>query len=133
MFHAHSHQILLDLQSIQLRIAESSAEYEAARRTVLGDIRESINILKEKEDIPADMHHRNRRDMGYCPRLCQAAVDRLFYAAGAGALSLDSNLQRQFRDVHAAGAQVFLSWDINATNYGRARLGVELGNAQPQI
>jgi hypothetical protein len=65
--------------------------------------------------------------MAFCPRLAQASVDRLFYATGAGGLSLDNNLQRQFRDVHAAGAQLFLNWDINATAYGRAKLGLEVG------
>ena len=40
---------------------------------------------------------------------------------------LESNFQRQFRDVHAAGAQVFLNWDANGTVYGRARLGLEAG------
>jgi alkylation response protein AidB-like acyl-CoA dehydrogenase len=114
-------------QSMQLRVAESAAEYHAARMIVLNDIQESLAILKDNEDIPAEMHHRNRRDMAYCPRLAAASVDRLFYAAGAGGLFLDGNLQRQFRDVHAGGAQVFLNWDINATVYGRALLGLEPG------
>jgi alkylation response protein AidB-like acyl-CoA dehydrogenase len=114
-------------QSIQLRIAESAAEYDAARKILLTNIQESLKILREKEDIPEEMHHRNRRDMAFCPRLAQASVDRLFYAAGAGGLDLNNNLQRQFRDVHAAGAQVFLNWDINGTVYGRSQLGLEPG------
>jgi alkylation response protein AidB-like acyl-CoA dehydrogenase len=114
-------------QSIQLRIAESAAEYDAARKILLTNIQESIKILRENEDIPEEMHHRNRRDMAFCPRLAQASVDRLFYAAGAGGLDLNNNLQRQFRDVHAAGAQVFLNWDINGTVYGRSQLGLEPG------
>ncbi len=118
---------LAEKQNIQLRIAESAAEYDAARKVLLTDIQESLEILREKEDIPEEMHHRNRRDMAFCPRLAQASVDRLFYAAGAGGLKLNSNLQRQFRDVHAAGAQVFLNWDVNATVYGRSLLGLEPG------
>jgi alkylation response protein AidB-like acyl-CoA dehydrogenase len=114
-------------QSIQLRIAESAAEYDAARKILLTNIQESLKILREKEDIPEEMHHRNRRDMAFCPRLAQASVDRLYYAAGAGGLDLNNNLQRQFRDVHAAGAQVFLNWDINGTVYGRSQLGLEPG------
>jgi alkylation response protein AidB-like acyl-CoA dehydrogenase len=118
---------LSEKQSIQLRIAESAAEYDAARTILLKDIRETLKILRSADDIPEEMHHRNRRDMAFCPRLAQASVDRLFYAAGAGGLKLNNNLQRQFRDVHAAGAQVFLNWDVNATVYGRARLGLEPG------
>jgi len=118
---------LAEKQSIQLRVSESAAEYDAAKTILLNDIRESLAILQSEEDIPEEMHHRNRRDMAFCPRLAQASVDRLFYAAGAGGLKLNNNLQRQFRDVHAAGAQVFLNWDVNATVYGRARLGLEPG------
>lgn len=118
-------QSVADFQSLQLRLAESAAEYDAARLILLNDLRESLAILENEEDIPAEMHHRNRRDMAYCPRLAQASVDRLFYAGGAGNLSLDNNLQRQFRDVHAGGTQIFLNWDINATAYGRAKLGLE--------
>jgi alkylation response protein AidB-like acyl-CoA dehydrogenase len=118
---------LSEKQSIQMRIAESAAEYDAARTILLSDIRESLGILRSEDDIPEEMHHRNRRDMAFCPRLAQASVDRLFYAAGASGLKLSNNLQRQFRDVHAAGAQVFLNWDVNATVYGRARLGLEPG------
>ncbi|MBT7956147.1 MAG: hypothetical protein HN731_13210 [Rhodospirillaceae bacterium] len=114
-----------EFQSLQLRLAESAAEYDTARKIVLSDLQESLAILREVEDIPEELHARNRRDMAYCPRLAAAAVDRLFYAAGAGGLFLDGNLQRQFRDVHAGGAQVFLNWDINATAYGRAILGLE--------
>ena len=114
-----------EFQSLQLRLAESAVEYDTARKIVLSDLQETLSILRDEEDISPELHARNRRDMAYCPRLAQAAVDRLFYAAGAGGLFLDGNLQRQFRDVHAGGAQVFLNWDINATAYGRAILGLE--------
>jgi alkylation response protein AidB-like acyl-CoA dehydrogenase len=118
---------LSEKQNIHLRIAESSAEYDAARKILLSDIQESLSILRTEDDIPDEMHQRNRRDMAFCPRLAQASVDRLFYATGAGGLALNNNLQRQFRDVHAAGAQLFLNWDINATVYGRSKLGLEVG------
>jgi len=114
-----------DFQSMQLRVAESAAEYHAARMIILNDLRETIEILRTEEDIPEEMHLRNRRDMAYAPRLAQSSVDRLFYATGAGGLFLDSNMQRQFRDVHAGGAQIFLNWDINATAYGRGQFGLE--------
>ena len=125
--HSRFGDSLADLQSMHLRIAESAAEYDAARSIILKDIQETIEILRDEEDIPETMHHRNRRDMAYTPRLAQASVDRLFYAAGAGGLSLDNNLQRQFRDVCAARVQFALNWDINATVYGRALLGLEPG------
>jgi alkylation response protein AidB-like acyl-CoA dehydrogenase len=125
--HSRFGNSVAEFQSMQLRIAESAAEYHAARMIVLNDLRETLEILRDAEDIPQEMHHRNRRDMAYCPRLAASSVDRLFYAAGAGGLFLSGNLQRQFRDVHAGGAQVFLNWDINATVYGRALLGLEPG------
>lgn len=116
-----------EFQSLHLRLAESAAEYDCARRTIVSDLRESLEILKHEEDLPAEMHRRNQRDLAYAPKLAQAAVDRLFYAGGARNLSTANNFQRQFRDVHASGAQFFLNWDVNATIYGRARLGLDPG------
>ena len=117
---------IAEFQSLQLRIAESSAEADAARRMILGNIRESLEILAEHQQLPMDVLVRNRRDMAYAPRLALSAADRLFYAAGANGLFLSGDLQRKFRDIHAAAAQYFLGWDLNGTVYGRHALGLEV-------
>lgn len=114
-----------EFQSLQLRIAESAAEAEAAKRIMLHDLAESMEYMEDHEDMSLEMMNRNKRDMAYCCQLATRSVDRLFYAAGANGLFLTNHLQRMFRDVHAGAAQLALNWDVNGTDYGRVMLGLE--------
>ena len=116
---------IAEFQSLQLRIAESAAEAEAAKRMIIGDLRESMDYLTDHDEMTVEMMNRNKRDMAYSAVLAVRAVDRLFYAAGANGLFLSNDMQRAFRDVHAAGAQLALNWDANGTDYGRVMLGMK--------
>ena len=118
---------IAEFQSIQLRIAESSAEIDAAKRTMLGNLTETMEILAEAEELPIELRARNKRDMAYCPMLAARAVERLFYAVGAAGLFLSEPIQRSFRDVHAGMRQIALNWDVNATTYGRIVLEQDPG------
>ncbi|MDA0241273.1 MAG: acyl-CoA dehydrogenase family protein [Proteobacteria bacterium] len=115
---------IADFQSLQLRIAESSAEYEAARRIILANLRETMAYLAEGTVVPPEIESRNKRDMGYAPTLAVQAVGRLFYAGGANFLFKANPLERQFRDVHAGSHQLAQNWDIYGTQYGRGTLGL---------
>jgi len=114
-----------EFQSLQLRIAESAAEIDAAKLIMLSNLRETMDILSEAEELPVEVRARNKRDMAYCPMLAVKAVDRLSYAAGAGGLFLSESIQRSFRDVHAGSKQIALNWDINGTTYGKVVLGLD--------
>jgi hypothetical protein len=46
-------------------------------------------------------------------------------AAGAGGLTMNLPLQRQFRDIHAASAHIALTWDVHAAAYGQSALGLQ--------
>lgn len=113
-----------EFQSLQLRIAESAAEYEAARRLILANMRETMGYLAQGISVPPEVERRNKRDMGYAPTLAVRAVDRLFYAGGANFLFKTNELERQFRDVHAGSHQLALNWDICGTQFGRGALGL---------
>lgn len=116
-----------ELQSIQLRIAESAAELDSAKRMLLGNLRETHDMLMDAETLPEEVMARNRRDMAYAPVLAKRAIDRIFYASGATSIFLDQAIQRYYRDVNAGAQQVFLDWDTNATIFGKVALGVETG------
>ena len=118
---------IAEFQSIQLRIAESSAEIDAAKRTMLGNLTETMEILADAEELPIELRARNKRDMAYCPMLAARAVERLFYAVGASGLFLSEPIQRSFRDVHAGMRQIALNWDVNATTYGQIVLEQDPG------
>ncbi len=118
---------IAEFQSLQLRIAESAAELDMARRIIFDDLQESREYLEHNEKLPRDMMTRNKRDMAYAPVLAMRAIDRIFYAAGAGGLFLSDDLQRCLRDVHAGAAQLALNWDVNGTTWGQVALGIDPG------
>ncbi|MXY33930.1 MAG: hypothetical protein F4Y60_07535 [Boseongicola sp. SB0664_bin_43] len=119
-----------ELQSIQMRIAESSAEIDAARRMLLGNLRETHEFLLAHDELPREVMTRNRRDMAYAPILAKRSVDRIFYASGATSIYLSNDLQRYYRDISAGAQQIFLNWDANSTIYGKVALGLDPGQVR---
>jgi alkylation response protein AidB-like acyl-CoA dehydrogenase len=110
--------------AIQMRIAESSAEIDAARLLVQTTTRKLIERA-ERGELPSDLEQAtSRRNYGYVAKLCVQAVNRLFDAAGGHALYDSQAMQRFHRDVHAGSHQVALYWDSIGESYGRAALGL---------
>lgn len=119
-----------ELQSIQLRIAESAAEIDAAKRMIIGNLHETHEMLLAAETLPQDVMARNRRDMAFAPILAKRAIDRIFYASGATSIFLSHDMQRYFRDVNAGAQQIFLDWDANATIFGKVALDIDTGSVR---
>ena len=114
--------------AIHLRIAESGARIDAARRA-LDDCFIESQRLAVADEVPSDSAKSTwRRDAAYATRLCVEAVDVLYAAAGGSANYLSNPLQRHHRDIHAATGHIGVSWDINAAEFGRVALGLPLGN-----
>ena len=110
--------------AIQLRLAESSAEVDAARLLVKTTTRELIERAGAGA-TPNELEQATvRRNYGYVTKLCVQSVNRLFEAAGGHALYDSEAMQRYHRDVHAGSHQFALSWDTIAEGYGRAALGL---------
>lgn len=121
---------IAELQSIQMRIAESAAEIDCAKRAICGNLREVHDTLIDREDLPTDLMVRNRRDLAYVCLLAKRAIDRIFYASGAQSIYLDNDMQRFFRDVNSGAQQIFLDWDMHATTFGRAALDLDVSNTR---
>ena len=110
--------------AIQLRVAESSAEIDAARLLVRTTSRELIERAAQG-DMPSELEQATaRRNYGYVAKLCLQAVNRLFEAGGGHSLYETHALQRFHRDVHAGSHQVALYWDAIGEAYGRTALGL---------
>lgn len=119
---SYSGRSLTDFQSVQAKVAESSALTDGARRVLLGscaDIMASVAAGVPELEAKA----RWRRDAAFGARLAVHAADLLFQAAGGSALFLVHPAQRAFRDIHAAVAHIALNWDAAAAVYGRVVLG----------
>lgn len=113
-----------DSAGMQLRVAESSAEVDAARLIVRHDAAEVVARGRSREELSGGDVARIRRDQCFVARLAVRAVNRLFEGSGGHALFDADPIQRHHRDVHAGSHQVALAWDTSAQAYGRHVLGL---------
>jgi alkylation response protein AidB-like acyl-CoA dehydrogenase len=112
-------------QSMQLRIAESAAEIDAARLLVLTTARRAMETLATGDVLSLERRAESRRNACYAAMIARRSVDRLFEGAGGHGLYLDNDLQRGMRDAKAAVAHIALGWDMGGSNYGRVVLGLD--------
>ena len=109
----------------QLRLAESSAEADAARCLLRQNTREVLHRAARGETPALLDRARYRRDHAFMVRLGIRAIGRLFEAGGGHALLESNPLQRFHRDALAASQHVGTRWDEHAEQYGRVALGLE--------
>jgi alkylation response protein AidB-like acyl-CoA dehydrogenase len=115
--------VVAEQMGVQISAGLSAAEVEAASRMYLGAIRETMQTLARGETVSRHNQLQGKRNAAYAAQLSLRAVQRLFNAAGGRALYTSNELQRKFRDVHAAAAHHSLVWDTAAAAYGRHVLG----------
>jgi 3-hydroxy-9,10-secoandrosta-1,3,5(10)-triene-9,17-dione monooxygenase len=111
-----------DSVAVHLRLAEASAEVDAARALHRSDIREMLDRAARGRPFSELDRARYRRDKAYVTRLCVTAVNRLFEASGAHAVLDSSAMQRFHRDAHGASHHAALTWDTWAEQFGRQAL-----------
>jgi 3-hydroxy-9,10-secoandrosta-1,3,5(10)-triene-9,17-dione monooxygenase len=116
-----------DSVSAQLRLAEASAEVDAARALHRHDIAEMLDKAARGAKFTELDRVRYRRDKAFVARLCVKAVNRLFEASGAHAVLESEPLQRFHRDAHAVSHHAALGWDAVAEQFGRHALGLPPG------
>ena len=114
-----------ELQNIQMRTSEASAEIDAAQVVAehhVAVLQDAANCGKVLE-----RHYllKLQRDCAYIGRLCQAAITRLVEASGAGGLDESNDVQLNQADMKGVGAHLTMGWDANCVPYGKYLLGVE--------
>ena len=115
---------LAEQQTVQVRLAESGGEIEAAWALMLRDCAEAVRITEAGERPDLLQRALWRRNNAFAVVMCVRAVDRLFGLAGMRGMLPDSDVQRGWRDIHGAACQVAIAWDPQAANYARARFGL---------
>lgn len=120
---SHGNRIA-EYPTMQMHIAEASAEIDAARLMIMRDTTDAMQAMSEGRPLTLMERARSRRDHAYATRLCQNAVDRLFAAAGAKGMFDSHFAQRKFRDMRAVSAHISQNWDRSGTSYGAAALGI---------
>ncbi len=113
---------------LQLKIAETAAEIDAAQALIVADL-EEINVTGIAGGTLDRMQRvRFKRDVAFAAQLCRRAVDRLVMAMGVPGQKDDHPVQMRARDMNALASHGLMSWEPNALPYGRASFGLEPGN-----
>lgn len=125
---AYSSTRMADYATVQVRLAEAAAAVHAARLVMIGRCDQAMEIAQRGGRPSLDEKVSFRRDGAYSAKLCTRAVDVLFEASGGDALYDLRDIQRAFRDVHAANNHAALTWDVAASLYGKVALGIRIDN-----
>ena len=114
---------LAEQPAIQMRIGEATAQVHSAFALLAVD-RQQINQLAHSGILPDyETRARWRLNTGYAVKLCTQAMELLLPVTGGRGLELGNPVQRAWRDVHAVGQHIALTWDLQAATYGAVRLG----------
>jgi alkylation response protein AidB-like acyl-CoA dehydrogenase len=113
-----------DFQSLQLRVAESSAQIDAASALADNAVAHLQAAAASGAALTRAQNLKLQRDAAYIGKLCAAAVARLAEAQGAGGLAADNLLNIAQADLKGTLSHLTMGWDANATPYGRYLLGV---------
>ena len=117
---------LAELTNLQLRLAEASAEVEAARLLALTTATDNMTIVNSGAMLNLADLARSRRNAAYAVKLAKSATQRVFEATGGHGIYISQPIQRAFRDVQAAASHIALGWDFSGTIYGRHALGLDM-------
>ena len=100
------------------RLAEASSDIDAARLSLLANVREVYDWAVREGEVPLAVRTRARRDQAVAVTRAMAAADAGYYSAGPRAISLQSPIQRIWRDVHAGAHHAVNLPDLGLAGYG---------------
>lgn len=109
-----------------MKLAESYHEVHAASLILEREVRSIVDAAQSDEPPSLDTMVAWRTHQAFATKLSVSAVDRVFGASGGGAILLSSDLQRCFRDVHAAAAHAYSDYDVASQILGRHLLGLSM-------
>ncbi|MFP6712577.1 MAG: acyl-CoA dehydrogenase family protein [Rhodospirillales bacterium] len=121
-------KLLGDIQGLQLRLAEASAEIEAARLLAMSTAQENMDLIVSGKVLDMADLGRSRRNAAYAVKLAKAATQRVFEATGGQGIYVGQPIQRAFRDIQAAASHIALGWDLSATIYSKQALGLDMSD-----
>ena len=114
-----------DLDGVQLRLSQSSAELDAARALMRSDVSETLEMAQNGEAFSTLVRARLRRDKAFIAQLCLSSVNRLFEFSGGHAIFNSGAAQRFHRDIQAAVRRDGFIMEIGGLQYGRVALGLD--------
>ncbi len=116
---------LVEQTQIKMKVAEAGVLIQAAWVLALDNIREAERIVAAGFQPDVATKGRWRRDGAYAAQNCVKTVQLLQSVIGAAGNFLSNPFRRRFRDIHAAGSQIQVIFDINGAEFGRVELGLD--------
>jgi 3-hydroxy-9,10-secoandrosta-1,3,5(10)-triene-9,17-dione monooxygenase len=113
-----------ELPTVQVRVAEASAEIDAAEALLLKDCADAMRIAESGKKPELPTRARWRLNNAFAGQLCLRAIERLHPLIGARGLDENSLFLLAWRDIHAAVSQITMAWDIQMINAGRVQFGL---------
>ncbi len=113
--------------AVQMRVAESAAEIDAADAVAERDFRILHEAGKARRRLGDGERTAIVRNRALIAKLCMRATHRLVQMMGALGLTDDNPVQRHHRDVQAMATQIGVAFDVNMPLWGRWALGLESG------
>jgi 3-hydroxy-9,10-secoandrosta-1,3,5(10)-triene-9,17-dione monooxygenase len=116
-------------QAQQIKVAEASAALQAAEALLREDCRVITERCADPNYQPGDIERSNYRcNSTYAGQRAYDAAKILWDLAGARAAYVGNDIGRVFLDILVATRHVTQNFDANATDHGRARVGLPLAN-----
>ncbi len=107
--------------SIQTRLARAAADLDAAELL----IHRAADIAESSEQATRELRARTYRDACRASELIVAAMDTVMQISGSAGFTVDSSIQRAWRDVHFAASHVILNPEVSYAAWGRRQFGLE--------
>lgn len=120
-----SGKTVADEPTVQLRLAESRAEVETARRVLRAQIHQLRELGEAGTGLDPDTARAMTRDRAFATRMCQNALERLASTMGAMGIFDGNPVQRYMRDLNAASTQIAVNYDRGMIPFGQQALGLE--------
>ncbi|MSO77052.1 MAG: acyl-CoA dehydrogenase [Alphaproteobacteria bacterium] len=110
-------------QAVQLKVAEVAAQIDTAALIMAHHCGHASEVAKAGHTPLLEDKLRYRRDGAFASQLCFRAIDTLQGVSGSSGIYNNSDMQRFFRDAHAAAAHVMFSFDLQGILFGQHALG----------
>ena len=112
----------------KVRIAEAASEIDAAWRQLSGNLQAEYDYILAGESVPMELRLAARRDQVRATGCAIEAIDMLFENSGAGALNVDSPIQRFWRDAHGGRVHAANDPERAYVAFGNGEFGLPIGD-----
>ena len=108
----------------KVRIAQAASEIDAAWRQLSGNLQAEYDLIPPAREVPMELRLAARRDQVRATGRAIEAIDMLFENSGAGALNVDSPIQRFWRDAHGGRVHAANDPERAYVAFGNGEFGI---------